>query len=170
MIMDNTLYSAFSISPVPQPTADTPTPELFRGIYGMPSFLTVPTEDLERSSQFWIDGLGFFDFFTAAEQFVHLRRWAFQDVLLVPGETSVEPSTSTMSFACVESQLQEIVEACENLVPGCTTGPEIKPWNSMQVDVLTPENTRVTMTAARPFDPDGAEAGALGEIGIQPFE
>lgn len=136
----------------------------------MPSFLTVPTADLERSSQFWIDGLGFFDFFTAADQFVHLRRWAFQDVLLVPGETAVEPSTSTMSFACVESQLQEIVEACENLVPGCTTGPEIKPWNSMQVDVLTPENIRVTMTAAPPFDPDGAEAGALGEIGIQPFE
>lgn len=168
--MDNTFYSAFSISPVPQPTTDTPTPELFRGIYGMPSFLTVPTADLERSSQFWTDGLGFFDFFTAPDQFVHLRRWAFQDVLLVPGETASGPSTSTMSFACVESQLQEIIEACENLVPGCTTGPEIKPWNSIQVDVLTPEKVHVTMTAARPFDPDSAAAEALKEVGIQRSE
>lgn len=72
--MDNNLYPAFSISPVPQPTADTPTPELFRGMYGMPSFLTVPTADLEASANFWIEGLGFFDFFSAASQFVHLRR------------------------------------------------------------------------------------------------
>lgn len=165
--MDNNLYPAFSISPVPQPSTDTPAPELFRGMYGMPSFPTVPTADLEASSNFWTRGLGFFDFFSAPGQFVHLRRWAFQDVLLVPGETPAETPPATVSFACVEKQLEDIAIACETILPRSTSGPTIKPWNSVELDVVTPENIRVTMTAARPYDPESAEAQNLKELGIE---
>lgn len=88
-------------------------------------------------------------------------------MLLLPGESAAETPTATVSFACVEKQLEEIAEACENILPGSTTGPSIKPWNSAELDVVTPENFRVTMTAARPYDPASAEAQNLKKIGIE---
>jgi hypothetical protein len=39
-------YNAFEMSPVPAPGVDAVAPEPFRGIYGMPVFVTVPTRDL----------------------------------------------------------------------------------------------------------------------------
>lgn len=165
--MENAMYPAFSISPVPQPSTDTPVPELFHGIYGMPSFLTVPTNRIQESETFWTQGIGFFTFFSAPGQVVHLRRWAFQDVLLVPGDIPETPVSSALSFACVEKQLEDIAQACEEILPGSTTGPAIKPWNSAELEVVTPENIRVTMTAARPFDPTSAQAENLKEMGIE---
>ncbi|NLS10187.1 VOC family protein [Nesterenkonia sp. MY13] len=161
------IYPAFSISPVPQPSSDTPVPELFHGMYGMPAFVTVPTADLEASTRFWSEGLGFFDFFSAEGQFVHLRRWAFQDVLLVPGQPPAQTSTAAVSFACVENQLEEMAASCQRLLPGSASEPTVKPWNSAEVDVVTPENLSVTMTAARPFDPESQKAQNLKEIGIE---
>ncbi|WP_017589456.1 VOC family protein [Nocardiopsis ganjiahuensis] len=160
-------FPAFSISPVPQPGPDTAPPELFRGIYGMPMFLTVPTDDLEASKEFWTDGLGFFDIYSMPGQIVHLRRWAFQDVLLVPGERPAEAPAVSVSFSCVLNQIDGIVAACEKALPGSTSGPHTMPWNTVDVQVTTPENTRVTMTAARPYDPESAEAQFMRESGIE---
>ncbi|BDT86690.1 glyoxalase/bleomycin resistance/dioxygenase family protein [Nocardia cyriacigeorgica] len=160
------LYDAFEISPVPVPGPDAEPPELYRGIYGMPMFVTAPTPDLAASVDFWVRGLGFLEFFTAPGQVTHLRRWAFQDVLLVPGERPADSPGPTVSFSCVLKQLDEIAAACERLVPGSTTGPRHMPWNSVELEVRTPENTRVIMTAARPWDPDSAEAKHLRDIGI----
>jgi hypothetical protein len=42
-------YPAFHVSPVPEPGPDAVAPEVFRGIYGMPMFVTVPTDDLAAS-------------------------------------------------------------------------------------------------------------------------
>jgi hypothetical protein len=44
-------YNAFEISPVPAPTIDVKAPDVYRGIYGMPMFVTVPTGDLAASSR-----------------------------------------------------------------------------------------------------------------------
>ncbi|PWV52941.1 glycosyltransferase [Nocardiopsis sp. L17-MgMaSL7] len=161
-------FHAFSVSPVPQPGPDTAPPELFRGIYGMPMFVTVPTHDLEASKEFWISGLGFFDLFSVPGQIVHLRRWAFQDVLLVPGERPEQTPSTSVSFSCVLNQIDDIVAACEERLPGSTTGPRRMPWNSVEVEVRTPENARVIMTAARPYDPQDPEtARYLRENGIE---
>ncbi|MRH90563.1 VOC family protein [Nocardia sp. SYP-A9097] len=159
-------YPAFDISPVPVPALDAEAPELFHGLYGMPMFVTVATADLAESVHFWTRGLGFFDLFTVPGQLTHLRRWAFQDVLLVPGDHPAETPAQTVSFACVPTQLDEIASACERLTPGCTTGPRQMPWNSTELEIRTPENTRVVMTAARPYDPSGPEAEFLRSIGI----
>lgn len=161
------IFHAFSVSPVPQPGPDTAPPELFRGIYGMPMFATVPTDDLEASMEFWINGLGFFDLYSVPGQIVHLRRWAFQDVLLVPGERPERVSATSVSFSCVLNQIDGIVAACEEQRPGSTAGPRQMPWGSVEVEVTTPENTRVIMTAARPYDPQSAEARFLRESGIK---
>ncbi|MEU7894143.1 VOC family protein [Nonomuraea sp. NPDC049152] len=158
-------YEAFDISPVPPPGPDATPPEIYRGIYGMPLFVSVPTPDLAASVDFWTRGLGFIDLFTVPGQVTHLRRWAFQDVLLVP--TDALPATSTMSIgvSCVLSQVDEIEQACAELVPGCTTGPRQTPWGTVELEVITPENARVIMTAARLFDPDSAAASHLEENG-----
>lgn len=163
----NAPHPAFEISPVPVPGPDAVAPEPFRGIYGMPMFVTVPTADLAASSDLWINGLGFIELFAAPGHVIHLRRWAFQDVLLVPGERPVRAPAMTVSFSCVLYELEEIAAACERVSPGCTTGPRAMPWNSVELEVRTPENIRVIMTAARPYDPDSPEAEHLRSIGIQ---
>lgn len=151
-------------SPVPLPALDAVDPGVYREIYGMPMFVTIPSGDLEASKDFWIRGLGFIDLFSAPGQVTHLRRWAFQDVLLVPGDPG--PSVLSISFAAVVSQLDELAARCEALAPGCTDGPHEMPWNSLELTVTTPEGARVVMTAARPLDPNSVQAARLREIGI----
>lgn len=129
-------------------------------------FVTLPTPDLAASVDFWTRGLGFFDLFSVPDRITHLRRWAFQDVLLVPGERRAEAAASSVSFSCILGQIDPITAACERLLPGCTTGPRQMPWNSVEVEIVTPENTRVIMTAARPYDPNSTEAEFLRGIGI----
>lgn len=154
-------------SPVPMPALDAQAPEVYRQFYGMPMFTLSPTADLEASRDFWIEGLGFIDLFTNPGHVTHLRRWAFQDVLLVPGAQPAEASAVSVNFACVLSQIEEVRERCEKLIPGCTEGPREMPWNSVELTVITPENTRVVMTAARPIDPASQLADELRESGIQ---
>ncbi len=149
------------ISPVPVPALDAAPAEIYRGIYGMPMFITVPSPDLAASKEFWIGGLGFVDLFSIPGQVTHLRRWAFQDVLLVPADQAGEPAALSVSFAYVLSQLDQVAARCEKLVPGCTSGPVDKPWNSVELTVRTPENARVVLTAARPPDPDGPQVDYL---------
>src|SRR6185437_15192090 len=111
-------YNAFEMSPVPAPGPDAVVPELFRGIYGMPAFVTIPTSDLAASVDFWVRGLGFFELFSIPGTLVHLRRWAFQDVLLVSAASVPEqPAAMSFSFACVLRQIDSVVEACRALRP-----------------------------------------------------
>ena len=121
-------YNAFEMSPVPAPGPDTVPPEPFRGIYGMPTFATIPTSDLAASVDFWVRGLGFFELFSIPGRLVHLRRWAFQDVLLVPAVRIPEqPPAMSFSFACVLSQVDSLAEACRALRPDSVDGPRDTP-------------------------------------------
>ncbi|MEU5402330.1 VOC family protein [Streptomyces sp. NPDC005963] len=162
-------YNAFEISPVPTPGPDAVPPEPFRGIYGMPAFATIPTSDLTASVDFWIRGLGFFELFSIPGSLVHLRRWAFQDVLLVPAESVPEQTPAlSLSFACVLDQVDSLVENCRALRPNAVDGLRDTPWNTRDVSVITPENVRIVFTAAKPFDPASQEARNLEAIGITP--
>ena len=157
-------YNAFEISPVPPPGPDATAPEVFRGIYGMPMFVTIPTPDLAASVDFWTRALGFIDLFSIPGRLTHLRRWAFQDALLVPSHDPAPNSAMTVSFACVANQLDQLAQTCEQVLPGCTSGPRRTPWNTTDLEVTTPENVRVVLTAAHPVDPEAARA--LADIGI----
>lgn len=159
--------NAFEMSPVPTPSAEAVAPEPFRGIYGMPMFNRVFTTDAEASREFWTRGLGFFDLFSIPGTLTHLRRWAFQDVLLVPAPEQMENAPSMIvSFACVMSEIDQIAAACIDLRPGCTDGPRETPWNTIDLEVITPENARVVMTAGRPLDPEGEAAASLHAMGF----
>ncbi|MFE7141704.1 VOC family protein [Streptomyces sp. NPDC057644] len=162
-------YNAFEMSPVPAPGPDAATPEPFRGIYGMPAFVTIPTSDLAASVDFWVRGLGFFELFGVPGTMVHLRRWAFQDVLLVSAASVPEhPPAMSFSFAGVLSQVESLAEGCRALRPDAVDGPRDTAWNTRDVEVITPENARVVFTAAKPFDPASQEARNLEAIGITP--
>ncbi|MFF7632398.1 VOC family protein [Kitasatospora sp. NPDC008050] len=162
----STFTSSSYTSPVPVPALDAVAPEVHRGIYGMPMYLSIPTPDLAASRDFWIRGLGFVDLFSIPGRLTHLRRWAFQDVLLVPGERAEQPPAISLGVSCVLSQIAETAARCEELVPGCTSGPREMPWNSVELTVTTPENARIVMTAARPLDPNSPQAQALREVGF----
>jgi hypothetical protein len=160
-------YNAFDMSPVPAPGLDAVPPEPFRGIYGMPMFATIPTTDLAASTDFWVRGLGFLELFGIPGRLVHLRRWAFQDVLLVATATVPEQAPAmSVSFACVLSQVDSVAEACRALCSGSVDGPRDTLWNTRDVEVTTPENARIVFTAAKPFDPASQEAGNLAAVGI----
>ncbi|MER7417928.1 VOC family protein [Micromonospora peucetia] len=162
-------YDAFEISPVPDPGPDAVAPEPFRGIYGMPAFVKIPTGDLAASVDFWTRGLGFFELFSIPGTLVHLRRWAFQDVLLVSAASvPAQAPAVSFNFSCVLYQLDSVVEACRALSPDSVDGPWDTPWNTRDVEVITPENARIIFTAAKPFDPASQEARNLEAIGITP--
>jgi hypothetical protein len=158
------LPDAFDISPVPARGPDAVAPPLFRGIYGMPMFVTIPTADLAASIDFWTRGLGFFELFGIPEQMTHLRRWAFQDVLLVAGTPDDTAPAASVSFACVLDQIDPIAEALRAL--GVDAHPRDTMWNTRDIEVITPENTRVIFTAAKVFDPDSVEGRTLRAVGI----
>lgn len=161
-------YDAFEMSPVPA-GPDAVPPEPFRGIYAMPAFATIPTSDLAASVDFWVRGLGFIELFSIPGSVVHLRRWAFQDVLLVAAASVPEQTpTVSFSFAGVLSQVDSLVEACRTLRPDSVDGPRDTPWNTRDVAVITPENARIVFTAAKPFDPASQEARDLAAVGITP--
>ncbi|MFE0475312.1 VOC family protein [Streptomyces sp. NPDC058947] len=162
-------YDAFEMSPVPPPGPDAVPPEPFRGIYGMPAFVTIPTTDLPASVDFWTRGLGFFELFAIPGRLVHLRRWAFQDVLLVSAADVPEQAPAmSFSFACVLTEVDSVAEACRALRPDSVDGPRDTPWNTRDLEVITPENARIVVTAAKPFDPASAEARNLAAVGITP--
>lgn len=154
------------VSPVPTPALDAVAPEPYEGIYGMPMFVTIPAPDFAASKAFWMRGLGFIDLFSIPDQITHLRRWAFQDVLLVPGGRAGEAPSLSVGFACVLGQLEEVRGRCEELVPNSTSGPREMPWNTVDLTVVTPESTRVVLTAARPLDPRGEQADYLRAAGF----
>lgn len=154
-------------SPVPMPALDAKAPDVYREFYGMPMFTRATTADLTASVDFWVEGLGFIDLFTIPGQITHLRRWAFQDVLLVSGERPAKAAAVDLGLSCVLGQIDQIRERCEKLVPGCTDGPHEMPWNSVELTVVTPEQTRVVMTAARPIDPASRLADELRASGFR---
>ncbi|BDR52544.1 hypothetical protein KIM372_04510 [Bombiscardovia nodaiensis] len=171
-------FDAVQISPVPDPNAQGQPPEPYQGIYPMPMFVTLPSPDLEESVRFWTQGLGFINLYSMPGILVHLRRWAFQDVLLVgqrdstsasqaaqtkatqaersaeTGNTPAQGLAGSLSIAVAQSQIEDMIAACERLLPGSTTPPKRVQWRSLEAKVTTPEGLVVTLTAALPEDPN----------------
>ncbi|WP_297316902.1 VOC family protein [Bifidobacterium indicum] len=150
-------FDAAEVSPVPAPGSGDLPDEPYEGIYAMPLFMTLPSNDLEDSVDFWTRGLGFGVIYTMPGTMTHLRRWAFQDVLLVrkPGTVPAD-SIGKLSIAVTRDQIGGMVEACERLLPGSTRKPRRVPWNSLEAAIRTPEGLKVTLTAALPADQDQA--------------
>ena len=73
-----------------------PVPAIDLSIYVMPACATLTVSDLDASRRWYVDGLGFAVLAqvpgpTGSVALLHLRRWRYQDLLLVPGRSPDMP-------------------------------------------------------------------------------
>ncbi len=144
-------------SPVPAPAPGASPPPVSRAIYGMPMFVTLVVADLDRTTSWYVDGLGFIRLFTipgpSGPLIVHLRRWQFQDMLVRPSSETVSPGNGSMiSFAAMFDELDDLAARARALGGGRVEGPADTPWNTRDLTTVDPDGNVVVFTAARPAD------------------
>lgn len=133
---------------------EVPAPVIDREIYAMPMFVTLPVADLDRSRAFY-GALGVVELAVmpgpdGSVQVVHLRRYRYQDILLVPAEgSSPGRNTTRVSFAHTGplDDLDRVAEAVAGLGTGEVTGPVTTPWRTVDVEARDPDGHLVVLTA-----------------------
>jgi catechol 2,3-dioxygenase-like lactoylglutathione lyase family enzyme len=128
--------------------------EITRDIYGMPAFTTLTVADLDRTVDWYTNGLDFIVLFTVpgpdgSRALVHLRRWRYQDILVRPGGA---PSGGewTVSVMADADQLDDLTQRARNHGGGVVEGPFDTPWNTRDVRATDPDGYTVVYTARRP--------------------
>jgi catechol 2,3-dioxygenase-like lactoylglutathione lyase family enzyme len=151
---------------------EVPSPEIDRSIYVMPAFATLRVRDLEAARRWYVEGLGFI---VLAElpgpageiALIHLRRWRYQDILLVPARDpdSPAPSGIRLTFCAHGTDLDALAAQARATDGGVVEGPFATPWNTRDV-------VAHILAAARPAGPRilqphgaGATAHARGGRG-----
>jgi catechol 2,3-dioxygenase-like lactoylglutathione lyase family enzyme len=148
-------------SPVPPPAIGATAPPISHAIYGMPMFATLLVADLDRTTSWYVDGLGFISLFTmpgsSGPVLVHLRRWQFQDLLVRPASEPIDRGTGcTLSFAAVYDEIDALAARARAHGAGRVDGPVDTAWNTRDLTTVDPDGNVVIFTAARP--PDQADA------------
>jgi len=133
---------------------DTLAPEITRDIYGMPAFVTLTVADLERTADWYVNGLDFIVLFTmpgpdGTPALVHLRRWRYQDILVRRGQAPVGGDWTISVMAAVE-QLDGLAERARAHGGGEVEGPVDTPWNTRDLRATDPDGYTVVYTARRP--------------------
>ena len=132
--------------------------DIDRTIYVMPAFATLEVTDLEASTRWYVEGLGFE---ILAElpgpqgrtALVHRRRERYQDLLLVAaGDRG--PSLG-LSFAAGDEDLQARSTALAGTPGGSHEEPCRTPWNTLDLVAHDPDGNRVTLTQISGEAPPG---------------
>ena len=135
---------------------ETPTHRIDDEIYVMPQFVTlVEVSDLERSRHWYREALGFHELAVmpgpdGGPGLVHLRRYRYQDLLLVPAEDPVVASPhTTVSFAWAgtHEELEQAAERARSIEGGSVDGPLEMPWFTIDVRCTDPDGNRIVLTA-----------------------
>jgi catechol 2,3-dioxygenase-like lactoylglutathione lyase family enzyme len=130
--------------------------EIDTSIYPMPFFVRLEATDLARSRAFYTGALDFIELAvlppTGDPWVVHLRRWRYQDILLVPASGPVRAAQGLgVSLAAEHDQLAGLAERAR-AAGAEVEGPLDTPWNTADVTVTDPDGLRLTYTAQRPAD------------------
>ncbi len=123
----------------------------------MPMFATLLVADVEASTSWYVDGLGFISLFAipgdSGPVLVHLRRWQFQDLLVRPTTTPVSGTRGcSLSFAAVYDELDDLAARARGHGGGSVVGPSDTPWNTRDLTTIDSDGNVVIFTAARPPD------------------
>jgi catechol 2,3-dioxygenase-like lactoylglutathione lyase family enzyme len=154
-----------------QPSAasdiEVPVPEIDRSIYVMPAFATHRVGDLEASRRWYVEGLGFEALAelpgpSGGIALIHLRRWRYQDLLLVPGRAPDSPPAQgvRLTFSAHGSNLDELAEQARAVGGGTVEGPSPTPWNTRDLLARDPDGYEVVLTDVLPAelrDPEFAQ-------------
>ena len=120
-------------------------------------FATLVVADLDVTTSWYVDGLGFINLFTvpgpSVPVLVHLRRWQFQDLLVRPSSAPVRRGNGCLlSFAAVVGELDELAARARAHGAGRVEGPADTAWNTRDLTTVDPDGNVVVFTAARPAD------------------
>ena len=128
-------------------------------IYVMPCFVTLAVSNLELAQRWYIDGLGFallaaVPGSSGEVALIHLRRWRYQDLLLVPARHPL-PSTPTdrgirLTFSAHGTDLDALVASARATGGGSVEGPTATPWNTLDVLARDPDGYEVVFTSTLP--------------------
>lgn len=148
-------------SPVPAPALGVTAPPISHAIYGMPMFATLLVADLDRTTSWYVRGLGFISLFAMpgpdGPVLVHLRRWQFQDLLVRPASEPIERGTGCrLSFAAVYDEIDALAAQARAHGAGRVDGPVDTPWNTRDLTTVDPDGNMVIFTAARPANQSDA--------------
>lgn len=124
-----------------------------REIYPMPSFPLLAVSDVERSSRWYQETLGFADVFTLRGNsgqalLAHLRWCTHADLLLSPGRTAIDGPRGlgvTLNFSTVSAD--DVAERARTAGATIVDGPSDRPWNARDVTIADPDGYRLTFTA-----------------------
>src|SRR5689334_4160929 len=127
-----------------------------REIYPMPSFPMLAVTDVERSSRWYQDTLGFADVFTmrcldGTPLLAHLRWCTFADLLLTASRSPMDGPRGrgiTLNFAGASAD--DVAERARSAGAEVAEGPIDRPWNARDVTILDPDGYRLTFTAPQP--------------------
>lgn len=133
--------------------------EIDHEIYGMPAFVTLIVRDL-AASRAWYASLGFIELAVmppgqSEPHLVHLRRYRYQDLLLVPGEPEMVGGDAVrISFSHTGplEELDDIAARLSELGVGRVEGPARTPWYAIELAAHDPDGHVVVLTA-RSNDP-----------------
>lgn len=152
------------------PTADLPNPapegfevpehRIDREIYAMPAFTTLAVRDID-TSRGWYETLGFVvlaEMGTGPGRLVHLRRYRYQDLLLVsadPDDPVARASRVRTSFSHTGplDDLDRISCALAEFGHGQVEGPTTTPWYAVELVAVDDDGHEVVLTARSPEPP-----------------
>lgn len=127
-----------------------------RQIYPMPSFPVVNVTDVERSSRWYQDVLGFADVFTlrghdGVSLLAHLRWCTYADLLLTPTRAPIEsPRGLGIALNFATTSADAVADRARSAGATILDGPTDRPWNARDVTIADPDGYRLTFTAPQP--------------------
>ena len=129
-------------------------------IYPMPSFPSLIVTDLEASSKFYQETLGFKHIFTMPGRdgkpaLVHLRWLKYADLLLslprdgkeIPEPRGAGVSLSFQMLERFEGSVDALAEQAKTKGANIVSGPLDQPWNVRELTILDPDGYRLVFTA-----------------------
>ena len=129
-------------------------------IYPMPSFPTLIVRDLEVSSKFYQETLGFKHIFSmpgpgGKPAVVHLRWLKYADLLIasprddqeIPEPRGAGVSLSFQMLERFEGSVDMLAEQAKAKGANILSGPLDQPWNVREMTILDPDGYRLVFTA-----------------------
>ncbi len=131
-----------------------PSLTIDRGIYVMPQFVTFEVSDMASARHWYVNGLGFVELAvlpgpTGDPVLVHLRRFRYQDILLVPasGPGGAPAAGVRVSFAAGDEDLDARAATAASEPGGKVEGPMRTPWNTRDLHFRDADGYVVIFTA-----------------------
>lgn len=127
-----------------------------RQIYPMPAFALLAVTDVEKSSRWYQETLGFADVFTMRDRdgvalLAHLRWCTFADVLLTPTRAPIDgPRGLGVRLNFATSSADDLATRARDAGAEIVDGPVDRPWNARDVTIADPDGYRLTFTAPQP--------------------